>query len=196
MSTLVLDTLQDRVSSTQVTMTKLLNPWELQEEWNFSTAVAEIDFENGFEDNYDHQFVYAGVAPDIADTFSFRVKEGGVYVANTGGYRYGKVSHISTTHSAGASQIQYGVVGTVGTADPAEQCSGYILFMNAGESTYRTSTIGLGISASASGITDMKIGMSGNEREFAASCEGVRFFWTSGNDFADGRISHYRRKTS
>jgi len=199
MSTLVAATVKattlEETTSGSITVAKLLTPWELVESYVFSTSVATVDFETGFDDGYDHEFVYNNCTPDVSDSLAMRVKEAGAYISSAAAYRNAVVTHINTTASVSSSQQTLIFLSAGSAIGTAEQAGGRILSMNPGNAL-RTQLNSSGVGATAATATVMKHSLNFAEREAAAVCQGIRFFWTAGNNFAAGEISQYRRKRS
>ena len=174
-----------------------VNGWSLIDA-RTATAVATIDFEEGFYDGWDHQFTIEGIYPDVADSLVVRVKEAGAYISSAAAYRGQEIRGTGTTVTAAGNQNTYGFLGSVtGAAAAGEAHNGEVVFLNPASSALQTRYNARMFFATGSGATVGYATTSGGEREAAAACQGVRFLWAGGNNFAAaGYIKHYRRRAT
>jgi hypothetical protein len=166
--------------------------WELVESWEYSTAVAAVAFENGFDAGYDHEFVLAGCTPDSSDFLTYTTKEAGTYIATSNAYRAAITSNIASTPSSAGLQSTAGYLGS-GSIATTEHHTGAVYFYNPADTT-KTASTAVNMAANSTGASSLKASTVTCEREAAAASQGIQIAWASSNNFTAGQISHYRRK--
>ena len=174
-----------------------VNGWSLIDA-RTATAVATIDFEEGFYDGWDHLFTWEGIYPDVSDALIIRVREGGSYISSAAAYRATQVTADNSAVAASSGQFTYGIIGQATQAAAAgEAGTGQFEMRNPASASLQTrwnTQASLGVSSAAARFA---LGQSSCEREAAAACQGVRFLWSGGNNFAAaGYIKHYRRRAT
>jgi hypothetical protein len=209
MSTLVLDTLEDRVSSQQTSVSTLGNQWEFVESVDCSTDSQFLFYHDGIDsgsslvEGYDYLISCGSIAfsADNGIVLLYTTYESGAYVTASSAYLdvgYNvEENYVATTAPQRIINSQaspsYGYASWRGGNTTIRGVDGYFMFTNAADSTRKFTSFWK--SQGKATTYDNCLGSGMSRREAAAAATHIKVYPSSGT-MVTGRIDYLRRKAA